>query len=164
MGLEGLKCLNTVGSADLQKLLVEAEEFHGHLGPFLVIGVRAGLIGLRELGVRRGVRCLTSTVMLEYRPPYSCVLDGIQVSTGCTFGNKQLKMRDATSIVIAFENDGSKKITLEVNPQVLSKLRRMLPERRDQEGLHRIASLVASMDESDLFLINDGVEESGPVS
>ena len=26
-----------------------AADFHGHLGPFLVLGVRMGLIGLREL-------------------------------------------------------------------------------------------------------------------
>lgn len=34
---------------ELDVILKRAAEFHGHLGPFLVIGVRMGLIGLREL-------------------------------------------------------------------------------------------------------------------
>ena len=41
---------------DEQALLERAIAFHGHHCPGLTIGFRASLIGLRELGVVRGVR------------------------------------------------------------------------------------------------------------
>ncbi|UCB61543.1 MAG: formylmethanofuran dehydrogenase, partial [Candidatus Bathyarchaeota archaeon] len=36
---------------ELEDVIERAMEFHGHLGPFLVIGVRMALIGMRELEV-----------------------------------------------------------------------------------------------------------------
>jgi formylmethanofuran dehydrogenase subunit E len=53
-------------------LLREAEDFHGHLGPFLVIGVRAGLIGLIRLGITRGDPKLSVTAMLKNSTLLAC--------------------------------------------------------------------------------------------
>jgi formylmethanofuran dehydrogenase subunit E len=36
----------------LEVILKKAEEFHGRLEPFLTLGVRMGLIGVRELGAQ----------------------------------------------------------------------------------------------------------------
>lgn len=41
-------------NAKLDGLLEEAEAFHGHLGPFLVVGLKAGQLALRELGTKKG--------------------------------------------------------------------------------------------------------------
>jgi formylmethanofuran dehydrogenase subunit E len=37
---------------ELASLLEKAAELYGHLGPFLAIGVRMGLIGLQKIGKR----------------------------------------------------------------------------------------------------------------
>ena len=85
-------------------------EFHGHLGPFLVLGVRMGLAGLRELKVKRGEKKLWVTAMLNYSIPISCALDGLQVATKCTLGNKKLRLLDSSGIAAKFELEDGKAI------------------------------------------------------
>jgi formylmethanofuran dehydrogenase subunit E len=61
--------------------------FHGHLGPYLVAGARMGLIANMELSSHKLekyciVRCST--------PPMSCLIDGIQFISGCTYGTGRI--------------------------------------------------------------------------
>ena len=72
--------------SELKSLLERATEFHGHLGPFLVIGVRMGLIGLKKFGIGSNDH-LTIDVSLPLHVPFSCIIDGLQVSTNCTVGS-----------------------------------------------------------------------------
>ena len=69
-----------------EELLERAAEFHGHGGPFMVVDLMIGLEALRRLGASGwfDIRC---HVELNWRPPDSCVINGIQVSTGCTMGS-----------------------------------------------------------------------------
>jgi len=55
----------------LNNIIEKAVDFHGHLGPFLVIGVRIGLIGLRELGLKKSTETPHVTALLEYSVPFS---------------------------------------------------------------------------------------------
>ena len=59
-----------------EELLERASEFHGHGGPFMVVGLRMGLEALRRLCASGwfDIRC---RVELNWRPPDSCVIDGI---------------------------------------------------------------------------------------
>jgi formylmethanofuran dehydrogenase subunit E len=78
--------------------LAEAARFHTHLGPFLVVGLRIGRVVVRELGDDRfaiRIRAHTGKV-----PPYSCMVDGIQLSTGCTVGNGCLEMTDRREMAV----------------------------------------------------------------
>jgi len=81
---------------ELMSIVERAAEFHGHLGPFLVIGVRIGLIGLRELKIKKKNENLRVTAMLRNSVPFSCIIDGIQVATKCTIGNQHHR-RDPSS-------------------------------------------------------------------
>ncbi|UCB61363.1 MAG: hypothetical protein JSW72_04760, partial [Candidatus Bathyarchaeota archaeon] len=56
----------------LAAVLEKAAEFHGHLGPFLVIGVRIGLIGLKEISKHNGEQ-LTIDLSLPLHVPFSCI-------------------------------------------------------------------------------------------
>lgn len=67
-----------------EDLLHRAISFHGHGGPFLVVGLQMGLAALRMLEAS-GLFDLCCSVKLR-SPPDSCVIDGIQFSTGCTMG------------------------------------------------------------------------------
>ncbi len=69
---------------DEWKANVMTDEFHGHLGVFSIVGAKMG-IRAREL-FDVGPDMLEVTSYAGTIPPYSCLNDGIQVSTGATLG------------------------------------------------------------------------------
>ena len=71
--------------SNIPRELEEASRFHTHLGPYLVVGLRMGRVVTSELGdepFSYKIRAHTGRV-----PPYSCSVDGMQLSTPCTTGN-----------------------------------------------------------------------------
>ena len=70
--------------ADEWKANVMTDEFHGHLGVFSIVGAKMGIKAREIFGV--GVDMLDVTTYAGSKPPYSCLTDGIQVSTGATLG------------------------------------------------------------------------------
>jgi inosine-uridine nucleoside N-ribohydrolase/formylmethanofuran dehydrogenase subunit E len=66
------------------KANVMTDEFHGHLGVFSIVGAKMGIKARDLFGV--GPDMLEVTTYAGIRPPYSCLNDGIQVSTGATLG------------------------------------------------------------------------------
>ncbi len=139
---------------ELDVILKKAEEFHGHLGPFLVLGVRIGLIGVRELGTKGNEEKLRVTALLKYSVPFSCVIDGIQVATKCTIGNKKLRLRKASEIAAKFELQNEEQLTVIVNPATFDRLKNeLLAENVPPEKVRQLAQFVASMPEEELFII-----------
>ena len=138
----------------LNVTLNKAEEFHGHLGPFLALGVRMGLIGVRELGAKGNEEKLRVTAMLKDSVPFSCVVDGIQVTTKCTIGNKKLRLKNFSGIAAKFELPSREQLTVKVNPAFFNKLKNgLLSENVPSDELRQLAQLVASMPEEELFII-----------
>jgi formylmethanofuran dehydrogenase subunit E len=84
------------------ELLLRAGEFHGHGGPFLVVGLRMGLRALRDLDAC-GWLDLRCRAHLRRSPPDSCVLDGIQVATGCTMGKMNMEVSEGEGVSAEFE-------------------------------------------------------------
>ncbi len=66
------------------KANVMTDEFHGHLGVFSIIGAKMGIKARELLDAERDQ--LEVTTYAGTKPPYSCLNDGIQVSTGATLG------------------------------------------------------------------------------
>ncbi len=87
-----------------RELLNAAIAFHGHTCPGLMIGYRAALIALRELGIRRA----QDEELVAIVENDACSVDAIQVLTGCTFGKGNLIFRDWGKQVFTFgrRNDG----------------------------------------------------------
>ena len=138
----------------LDAILRKAEEFHGHLGPFLTLGVRIGLIGIGELKVKRNDEKLRVTAMLKYSVPFSCVVDGIQVATKCTIGNKKLRLRSSSGIAARFELQRGEQVTVAVDPTAFERLKNeLLSENVPPEEVRKLAHLVVSMPEEELFII-----------
>lgn len=85
---------------DLEGLLNKAGELHGHFCPHLALGVRAGYIGLRALGIgqNRGMEKVLAIVESN-----NCFSDGIQMVTGCSFANNALIYKDLgkTAVTVA---------------------------------------------------------------
>jgi pyrimidine-specific ribonucleoside hydrolase len=66
------------------KANVMTDEFHGHLGVFSIVGAKMGIRAREIFGV--GPDMLEVISYAGSKPPYSCMNDGIQVSTGATLG------------------------------------------------------------------------------
>ncbi|MEM2370301.1 MAG: FmdE family protein [Candidatus Bathyarchaeia archaeon] len=72
-------------------LVKKAEEFHGHICPFLVLGLRASEIAMERLGVKKASAEETiGEEILAIIECNNCFADGVQVATGCTLGNNSL--------------------------------------------------------------------------
>jgi len=149
--------LETISSVEstLAEKIAGAVDFHGHLGPFLVIGVRMGIIGIREIGLRdNNYGKLRVTAHLKYSIPISCTLDGLQATTKCTIGNQKLKLIDSPNIAAKFTLPNGKEVTIEINSITYNKLKsQLLSEKNSPKEVEHLAQLIASMPEEDLFII-----------
>jgi formylmethanofuran dehydrogenase subunit E len=79
-----------VAAGNLPRLLAISGMLHGHFCPFSALGVKAGARAMRELeATSTGMEELLAVVETN-----NCFSDGIQIVTGCTFGNNALIYRD----------------------------------------------------------------------
>jgi len=77
---------------DEEEILFDALKFHGHKCWASVAGVRVGLAALRTLGVRRsGGTQLYGIVEIGEDHGGICFGDGVQYTTGCTFGKGNIR-------------------------------------------------------------------------
>lgn len=74
-----------------EELLDRLRDFHGHLGPFAMLGYRAGRLAVAELGIPTHFG-LQAEVHCPPQPPPSCFVDGVQYSTGCTLGKRNIEL------------------------------------------------------------------------
>lgn len=70
--------------------LKDAARFHGHLGPYLVLGLLAGELALKRLQCKKYFG-LSVKVFGANKKPKSCLIDGLQLSTGATYGKGNIK-------------------------------------------------------------------------
>jgi len=74
-----------------QALIERAGRFHGHICPFLVLGLRASEIAMEKLGLGKvGEAETVGEEVLAIVECNNCFADGVQVATGCTLGNNCL--------------------------------------------------------------------------
>lgn len=76
------------------------KRFHGHLGPYVVIGYRMGSMARETLdGKLRAVSYTGSTT------PLSCIIDGVQFSSSCTMGKGNITVMEVGEAKVQFLND-----------------------------------------------------------
>jgi len=98
---------------DLEGLLRQAEAIHGHLCPGVALGVKAGQHAMKYLTQEsHGHEEVVAIVECN-----NCFTDGIQVVTGCTFGNNGLIYKDLgkVAVTVARRQDGAA-VRLRVRP------------------------------------------------
>ncbi|MBN1797892.1 MAG: tRNA (N6-threonylcarbamoyladenosine(37)-N6)-methyltransferase TrmO [Spirochaetales bacterium] len=99
---------------ELSSCLAKAGELHGHFCPGLALGVYAAVRGMRELanwssdGIAENFIVITET--------NNCFADGIQVVSGCTFGNNTLIFHDLGKTAATFAVRGGKGFRIAVKP------------------------------------------------
>lgn len=87
--------------------------FHGHLGPFIVIGYRMGRYVRRYFC--HDPFSLKATVYCADVPPQSCLADGIQIGSGCTMGKRNIELVPSKDVKCEFTANG-KKLVLRPKP------------------------------------------------
>jgi len=135
---------------ELKVMIDNAQKLHGHLGPFLVIGVRMGLIAKKALSVSDN-QCtfLKANVKVPLFPPFSCLLDGIQASTSCTVGNQRLTIEDSEEICVNFaKQNAGRTVKITLKPKVAEELKKKLAKDSLTE---KFALKLAHMPENQLF-------------
>ena len=137
-------------------LLIEnAAKLHGHLGPFLVIGVRMGEIAKRHLKVdQKNSRGLQANIKTPLSTPFSCVIDGIQATTSCTVGNQKLKIEKSMKDIAArFKlQSPDKTVKISVDPKVAKNLTEEMSNGADSE---KLAAKIAHLKEEQLFVLEE---------
>ena len=121
--------------------------FHGHLGPYLVLGYRMGRIALRELD-SEGHFGLSVTVHSKLRPPASCLIDGVQLGSGCTLGKRNIEIAETDGAAYAeFEDEGGGRIRIGLKEGIP----RLIGEMIRKSGVEAAGDELFHADEESLF-------------
>ncbi|MGN7403382.1 FmdE family protein [Cytobacillus praedii] len=84
---------------ELNQLLEEAADFHGHLCAGQILGVRMGMAGLRWLEIDEPIG---NKSLIVYVETDRCAADAIQTVTGCKLGKRSLKHIDYGKMAATF--------------------------------------------------------------
>jgi formylmethanofuran dehydrogenase subunit E/inosine-uridine nucleoside N-ribohydrolase len=70
------------------------DEFHGHLGVFSIVGAKMGILARDHFGIATDLLEVSSYA--GSTEPFSCMNDGIQISTGATLGQGSIHLINDT--------------------------------------------------------------------
>lgn len=104
-------------AVDLDRMIEQGIHLHGHRGPFLIAGIRMGLLALKLLDSPGyfGIEAESETGTVT---PLSCLTDGIQIGSGCTLGKGNLRVTDGCRPRVHFSDKDGRKVTIELHPDV----------------------------------------------
>lgn len=119
-----------------------ARLYHGHLGPNLVIGLKLGNFAIRRLKARKYFG-ISAEVRCPEKPPISCIIDGIQLSSGCTMGKANIRhiTQDAEVGVTFVNTETNESISLRVLPEAIERSLAWFREAGEDEASNRTWAL-----------------------
>lgn len=125
----------------MQEDLAALKSFHGHLGPYVVAGVRMGRYALRRLQAARHAG-IEADVWCPDGPPMSCLLDGIQFATGATMGRGKIRHHVDEEIRALFRNRHTNAlIMLTFRPEALAAAHEKMLAEDDTAGASYVYDL-----------------------
>lgn len=123
----------------MNEILRRIREFHGHLGPYVVIGYRMGMLALEQLGAKKYFD-ITVESSAGDTPPVSCMNDGLQLSTGCTFGKGNIS-NIASGDPCARITSGGRSVVVRLKPAAERSLPDVLKHESEEAAAERIFGL-----------------------
>ncbi|MDD1746523.1 MAG: formylmethanofuran dehydrogenase subunit E family protein [Methanomassiliicoccales archaeon] len=133
-----LHCCNVVNLPEELRLL---KKFHGHLGPYVVVGYRMGGLARQKLVGRLKAVSFTGT-----KPPLSCIIDGVQYSSSCTLGKGNITVLEAGDAKVQFLDD---KHLVEIS--LLDKVKEGIDRSMSHDTEELLALTIFNEPEADLF-------------
>ena len=131
----------------MDETLKTIEQFHGHLGPYVILGYKMGIIANNHLGSDPFEK--TVIVTTGTNPPISCLIDGIQISSGCTLGKGSIKVTNESIPKAMFSNKKGDMITIALNKNVQQEIDNQVTE----ENMSRYSEDFYNRLDTDLFII-----------
>ena len=98
----------------------EIQRYHGHVGPWNVLGWRIGQAALREFQSQWGQHELDVVCYVPTQTPFTCLVDGLSVGTGNSQGRLDLRMAEVLAcrqVFVAVGRKDGKGEVLEFRPQ-----------------------------------------------
>jgi formylmethanofuran dehydrogenase subunit E len=95
---------------------------------------------------------LTVIMSVNPKPPASCTVDGVQVSSGCTLGKGTIQVSESAKGVVGEFHAGDRTCTVTVKPNLLSGLLDGLRNATEKEVLEMAESVLVRPDD-ELFHI-----------
>ncbi len=112
---------------DEWKANVMTDEFHGHLGVFSIVGAKMGIKAREFFGV--GPDELEVVTYAGTKPPYSCLNDGIQASTGATLGMGTIHLApDSITEPAAIFRSKGRAVRMNLRPEYLDQVNQDIRE------------------------------------
>ena len=97
-----------------------AWEFHGHRCPFMPLGYRMGILAMKELGVEHekdhGFFVIPE---LGVGHPQTCLMDGMQIATGATYGKSLMEKTFWGKLAAVFYHPEKGAVRLSLTPEFL---------------------------------------------
>jgi len=100
-----------------KELLEKAVRLHGHLGPFLVLGLKMSLRAEEILG-EKPAKCVIETVN---RKPYLCAVDGVKAVLGKAF----VEVREGDGLAARFSGSNGGETTIRVKRSLVEEYSRV---------------------------------------
>ncbi len=119
------------------------KRFHGHLGPYVVVGYRMGALAREKLSGKLKAVSFTGT-----SPPLSCIVDGVQFSSSCTMGKGNISIVQAGDAKVQFLDD---KHLMEIS--LLSSVKETIDNSMSHDTEELIAVTIFNEPEDDLFKV-----------
>ncbi len=97
--------------------LLILKSFHGHLGPYVILGYMMGKIAREKFPDKIYANVYTGT-----KPPLSCLVDGIQMSSCCTLGKGNITLHTGGFPMATFNDDEGSKLMIELKADIREKV------------------------------------------
>ena len=129
----------------MNETLKQIQQFHGHLGPYAVIGFRMGKIANKKLGLDPFNK--KAVVWTGIKPPLSCIVDGIQMSSGCTLGKGNLTVKDEGIPKANFSTNDGKHVKIRLK----SLIQKEIDQTVTQENIITYSERLFEKSDNELF-------------
>ena len=93
---------------------------------------------------------LSATVSCSGQPPESCLIDGVQIGSGCTYGKQNIELSTSPEISIIFRHEDGRSILMKQG-NYLSKQDEYMSQGDKELALENFAEAMYSMADSELF-------------
>ena len=129
----------------------ELAKFHGHLGPFIVLGYRMGRFATEYFD--NNPFAPFATVYCSGTPPESCLVDGVQLGSGCTFGKRNIEISTSPCIEVLFRHADGRAILLKQGPYTAREAEFAGPDK--ELAIENFAEAMYFMPDAELFLVEE---------
>ena len=153
---------------ELKEMFEHGLYFHGHLCPAMPLGLRAGLLALRTLGVGRSQdKELMLLAETAEGHAMACFLDGLMMATGCTYGKGNVKkLRYGKLAFTLIDRKGKRQVrvnvkgefvlnALKTSPFIAKRKAGVPPQEVEREMAEMAVNKIIDLPEEELFNIGE---------